>query len=163
MVSRQRIRAAFQAKGETVAMYGKRGDRNSGRTTHRQGGRTFAATLLTCTVAALSIVVPNAAHATAQSFACDSGDLCVYTGIGTGSRCSWSNADPDWYSGSVACSWADDRNVVSAYNHGTSSAYAYVVLYGGANYTGWYECIERGSTTYINDKVRSHRWRNVCA
>ncbi|MEV0743328.1 hypothetical protein AB0I51_47150 [Streptomyces sp. NPDC050549] len=39
----------------------------------------------------------------------------------TGNRCSWSNADSDWTSGTVTCSSADDRNVKSVYNHGTSS------------------------------------------
>lgn len=83
---------------------------------------------------------------------------------GTGSRCSWTNVDPDWYSGSVQCSWSDTQNVGSAYNRGTSSAYGWVVLYTGANYTGTGYCIPQngGSWSSLNVRIRSHRWEAFC-
>lgn len=108
------------------------------------------------------------AHAPAQhdlsplALSCPSGDLCVWpVSDGSSSRCTWSNADPDWQSGSVSCSWSSSRPVMVAYNHGTSTSYDRVCLYTGANYTGSAYYIRQGVQTgpaFPGVKIRSHRW-----
>lgn len=66
--------------------------------------------------------------------ACAAGNVCFYTGSnGTGSKCSWSVADPDWRTGSIVCSWAATTNVRSVWNNGTSSSYSGVRYYLSAN------------------------------
>lgn len=147
-----------------MSSYEQEHDRKSSRMT-RRGRKALVAASLTFATAALGLIAPSSASATAQAWECGSGNLCVYTGAnGTGSRCSWSNADPDWYSGSVQCSWSDTQNVGSAKNSGTSSAYAYVVLYTGANYTGDGYCIAQHGDTWpgLNVRIRSHRWEASC-
>lgn len=38
---------------------------------------------------------------------CPLGDVCFWNGSnGTGSRCAWGSADPDWLNGNIRCSWA---------------------------------------------------------
>lgn len=147
-----------------MSSYEQEHDRKSSRTP-RRGRRALVAAALTFATAALGLIAPSSASATAQAWECSSGDLCIYTGAnGTGSRCSWSNADPDWYSGSIQCSWSDTQVVGSAYNRGTSSSYNWVILYTGANYTGTGYCIPQngGSWAGLNVKFRSHRWEASC-
>ncbi|WP_329281288.1 peptidase inhibitor family I36 protein [Streptomyces sp. NBC_01451] len=137
----------------------------SGRTS-RRGRRALVAASLTFATAALGLVAPGSASATAQAWECSSGSVCIYTGAyGTGSRCSWSNADADWYSGDVQCSWSDTQNVGSVYNRGTSSSYNWVILYTGANYGGTGYCVAQdgGSWSNLNVRLRSHRWRASCS
>ncbi|MFF9038441.1 peptidase inhibitor family I36 protein [Streptomyces sp. NPDC014892] len=127
--------------------------------------RGLAAAALTLAAAGLGLVAPGSASAAPQAWECGSGNLCAYTGgSGNGSRCSWSNADPDWYSGSIQCSWSDNQNVGSAKNSGTSSAYDYVILFTGANYTGTGYCIAQNGDTWanLNVRIRSHRWEADC-
>ncbi|WP_431883069.1 peptidase inhibitor family I36 protein [Micromonospora gifhornensis] len=102
---------------------------------------------------------PTAAQAAAWD--CPSGDLCIWTGTnGTGSRCAWSNADNDWRSGSIVCSWSSTQPYRSVWNRGTSSSYVAVWIYGGANYTGSYDCIAQGDRFgSSNGRARSHRWQ----
>jgi hypothetical protein len=134
--------------------------------TTRTARRTLSAAVITATVAALGLLAPSSAEAAASD--CPSGSLCVWDQINyTGNRCSWSNADSDWTSGTVTCSWADDRNVKSIYNHGTSSAYAGVGVYSGANYSGYIGCAAQGAkgTAVSGDagvKMRSHKWLTSC-
>ncbi|MEV7739713.1 peptidase inhibitor family I36 protein [Streptomyces sp. NPDC088921] len=145
--------------------YEQEHDRKSSRTP-RRGRRGLFAAALTLATAALGLIAPSSASATAQAWECNSGSVCVYSGNnGTGSRCSWSNADPDWYSGDVQCSWADNQVVRSIYNRGTSSSYNWVVLYTGANYTGDHYCWAQngGFGSDFNTKIRSHRWRASCS
>ncbi|MGY1503364.1 peptidase inhibitor family I36 protein [Streptomyces sp. QTS52] len=96
-----------------MSSYEQEHDRKSSRSPRR----ALVAASLTFATATLGLIAPGSASATSQAWECASGSLCIHTGAyGTGSRCSWSNADPDWYSGSVQCSWSDTRNVGSAYN-----------------------------------------------
>lgn len=149
-----------------MSSYEQEHDRKSSRTP-RRGRRALVAASLTFATAALGLIAPNAASASAQAaWDCPSGNLCIWTGNnGTGSRCTWSNADSDWYSGSVQCSWADNQVVGSAKNSGTSSSYNYVILYEGANYGYPGYCIEQHGGTWANldVKLRSHRWRASCS
>jgi hypothetical protein len=148
-----------------MSSYEQEHDRKSSRTP-RRGRRALAAAAITFATGALGLIAPNTASASTQAaWDCPSGDLCVWTGSnGTGSRCTWSNADPDWWSGSIQCSWSDTQNVGSAKNSGTSSSYGYVVLYTGANYTGDGYCIPQHGGTWagLNVRIRSHRWEASC-
>ncbi|MCG7210202.1 peptidase inhibitor family I36 protein [Streptomyces arenae] len=134
--------------------------------TTRTVRRTLSVTVVAATVAALGLLAPSSAEAAASD--CPSGSLCVWDQINyTGNRCSWSNADSDWTSGSVTCSWADDRNVKSVYNHGTSSSYEGVGLYSGAGYSGYLGCIGQGVkgpgvSGSPGLKVLSHKWLTSC-
>jgi hypothetical protein len=91
---------------------------------------------------------------------CPSGDFCIWSGTNaTGSRCSWSNADSDWYSGTIQCSWVDTQSVRSAYNHGTSSSYWGVWVHLEANYNFVWSCLPQGYVwTDVTFGGRSHRW-----
>ncbi|MET9459932.1 peptidase inhibitor family I36 protein [Streptomyces canus] len=149
-----------------MSSYAKEHDRKSGRTP-RRGRRALIATAITFALAALGLIAPSSASASAQAaWDCPSGNLCIWTGTaGTGSRCTWTNADTDWYRAPVVCSWADDRVVGSAKNNGTSSSYDWVVLYDGANYGGTtcYFIAQHGDTwSNLNFKLRSHRWSSIC-
>jgi hypothetical protein len=114
-----------------------------------QGTATAAPSALTGPVSPLAL-------------SCPSGDLCVWpVSDGSSSRCTWSNADPDWQGGSVVCSWSASRPVMVAYNHGTSTSFDRVCLYTGANYTGDAYYIRQGVQTgpaFPGVKIRSHRW-----
>lgn len=127
--------------------------------------RTLSATVVAATVAALGLLAPGSAEAAAS---CPSGSLCVWDQINyTGNRCSWSNADNDWTSAPVVCSWADDRNVKSVYNNGTSSSYEGVGLYSGTGYSGYLGCIGQGVkgpgvSGGPGLKVLSHKWLTSC-
>lgn len=91
---------------------------------------------------------------------CNSGNVCFWDGFGgTGGRCMWSVADPDWTSGSIACSWATTANVKSVYNAGTSSASG-VAYYKNTGYNNRVGCTRQGKKgdlagTY---QLRSHQW-----
>ncbi|MDX3643969.1 peptidase inhibitor family I36 protein [Streptomyces sp. MB09-02B] len=127
--------------------------------------RILAAVGLTAAVASLGLVAPGSASAAPQAWECDTGDVCVWNNInGTGGQCAWTNSDPDWWNGSVQCSWSDTRNVRSVWNRGTSSSYNYVVLYTGANYTGTRYCFgqDGGFDNDFNARIRSHRWQASC-
>lgn len=95
-----------------------------------------------------------------MAWECPAGNVCVWTGAyGTGSRCLWSDADNDWRSGGIRCSWSASQPVRSIFNNGTSSSYAGVALYRGANYQSFYWCVPQG--VLRNDEnvyLRSHRW-----
>jgi hypothetical protein len=99
---------------------------------------------------------------TALALSCSSGNLCVWpVSDGSSSRCSWSNADNDWQSGSVSCSWSSSRPVMAAYNHGASTSYVGVCLYPEANYGGNVGyLVYRGQQTpgFPGVKIRSHKW-----
>ncbi|WP_327399999.1 peptidase inhibitor family I36 protein [Streptomyces sp. NBC_01288] len=147
-----------------MSSYEQEHDRRSSRP-RRRSRMALVAAAITFAMAALGLIAPSSASASAQAWACTSGHVCVYSGInGTGSVCSWSNADPDWWGGDVQCSWSDTQNVGSVYNLGTSSAYNYVALYTGANYTGSHYCFvqDGGYSSNFNVKIRSHRWVASC-
>ncbi|TDV57693.1 peptidase inhibitor family I36 [Actinophytocola oryzae] len=101
---------------------------------------------------------------TVLAWECAAGDLCVWDGAGgTGNRCSWTNADNDWWSTPTVCSWADDRPVKSIYNRGQSTNYLGVNLYSAANYASSSRvlCAWQGTQWEANGtgvKMRSHRW-----
>jgi hypothetical protein len=108
------------------------------------------------------------APATAQhdvsplALSCTSGNMCAWpVSDGSSSRCSWSNADPDWQSGSVTCSWSSSREVRAVYNHGASTSYTGVCLYPAANYGGnvaYYTPRGQQDEGFPNVKIRSHKW-----
>lgn len=80
---------------------------------------------------------------------------------GLGNRCSWTNRDNDWHSGTVVCSWSDDTPVHSAFNNGTNADFSGVNLYRGANYTDLASCLPRGAkgnAPFGPIFLRSHRW-----
>ncbi|MEU8115407.1 peptidase inhibitor family I36 protein [Micromonospora sp. NPDC048947] len=91
---------------------------------------------------------------------CPSGNLCVWDGTGgTGARCLWSDADPDWRSG-ITCSWSLNWPVRSVYNRGTSPAYRGVTLYQGANYvTAQHNLAQGVKNSDVYYYARSHRWQ----
>lgn len=99
-----------------------------------------------------------------QAWECPSGDFCVWENTGgAGRRCNWSNADPDWWSGSIVCSWADDTLVESAFNNGANPDFQSVETFTGANYAAStrFACLRRGvlyNITAGGIKLRSHRW-----
>jgi hypothetical protein len=111
---------------------------------------------------AYHVVSPG--EVTVLAWACDAGDLCVWDGYGgTGNRCSWTNADNDWWNTPVVCSWADDRPVKSIYNRGQNTNYIGVNLYSAANYasSSLVLCAWRGTqweASGTGAKMRSHRW-----
>jgi len=116
--------------------------------------------VLVATFVALLGSGATAAHATASDWECSTGNLCVYNGAdGTGSRCSWSNADNDWLSAPVTCSWAR-RATYSINNQGTSSSYTGVMLYLSPNYENPYICMPQRQSIELPIGVifRSHRW-----
>jgi len=110
----------------------------------------------------VTVHVPTLHDVSPQALSCPSGDLCVWpVSDGSSSRCSWSNADSDWQSGSVTCSWSSSRPVMVVYNHGISSSFDRVCLYTGANYTGSAYYIRQGVQSgpgFPGVKIRSHRW-----
>ncbi|MGJ5898328.1 peptidase inhibitor family I36 protein [Streptomyces niveiscabiei] len=131
----------------------------------RRFRKALAVAGLTGALASLSLVVPGTANAAVRAWECPVGYVCVWSGTnGTGSRCAWSSADPDWWGGSVQCSWSDTQNVRSALNRGTSSAYDGVAFYHGANYTNYSGCLSQngGRDSSFNASLRSHRWVASC-
>ncbi|MFL6122180.1 peptidase inhibitor family I36 protein [Actinophytocola sp.] len=112
------------------------------------------------TVAPAGTAVDDETGAELAAWSCSSGNVCFYTGPdGTGSRCMWSVADPDWATGSIVCSWARTTNVKSVWNRGTSSASG-VAFYSGTNYSGRIGCTRQGQSGNLAGtyKVRSHQW-----
>ena len=98
-----------------------------------------------------------------QAWECSSGNFCVWENTnGTGRRCMWSDADPDWWGGNIVCSWADDTPVESFLNNGTSTRFTGVRVYQGADHNSpIFGCIPRGKRLNITAggvKLRSHQW-----
>lgn len=108
-------------------------------------------------------IVVASSDFTTQAWECPAGNFCVWENTnGTGRRCLWSDADPDWWSGSIVCSWADDTPVESFLNNGTSTRFTGVQAYMSANYQNpaW-GCIPRGQPKNVlngGTKLRSHQW-----
>ncbi|MFJ6673012.1 peptidase inhibitor family I36 protein [Actinosynnema sp. NPDC091369] len=99
---------------------------------------------------------------TAQAWECPSGNFCAWTGLdGTGSRCSWSDYDPDWRSGSITCSWSGGLKVQSYRNNGVSPTLTGVNVYQAADYGSWFDCAPQQSYWNVTAGgvfLRSHRW-----
>jgi hypothetical protein len=111
------------------------------------------------------VAVPaDVSSASVAAWECSSGDFCAWTGLnGTGSRCAWTNADPDWRGGAIQCSWSGSQRVQSYWNRGTSTSYRGVKLYQSANYTNLAYCAPQGTAWNIADGgtfLRSHQWGN---
>ncbi|MEE1928658.1 peptidase inhibitor family I36 protein [Streptomyces sp. TRM 70351] len=93
--------------------------------------------------------------------ACARGHVCFYTGAnGTGAKCAWSVADPDWTQGAQRCSWSQSRNVKSVWNRGTATNFSGVAYYQWRNYSTRKGCTRqdrRGNLagTYM---LKSHQW-----
>ncbi|GAA0915246.1 peptidase inhibitor family I36 protein [Streptomyces thermoalcalitolerans] len=109
------------------------------------------------------LALPGTATAAPTEWgACASGNVCFYTGDnGTGQKCSWSVADPDWTQGDIKCSWAETKNVQSVWNRGTSKSYTGVAYYRWADYNTRMGCTpqgKRGNLTGNGYKLKSHRW-----
>ncbi|MBP2324701.1 hypothetical protein JOF56_005086 [Kibdelosporangium banguiense] len=103
------------------------------------------------------------ADVSTMAWECASGNFCAWTGLdGKGSRCSWSDADPDWLSGTVRCSWAGSQKVQSYLNNGTSSRFTGVEIYLNPNYVTKFHCVLQGgqgwNVTEGGVFLRSHRW-----
>ncbi|MEU0797313.1 peptidase inhibitor family I36 protein [Amycolatopsis sp. NPDC005961] len=92
---------------------------------------------------------------------CSLGNVCFWNGFGgTGGRCMWSVADPDWTSGAIRRSWATNAEVKSVYNRGTSSGFTGVRYYRNTGYNNSAGCTRQGQKgdlagTY---QIRSHQW-----
>ncbi|MEU5266452.1 hypothetical protein [Amycolatopsis sp. NPDC021455] len=88
---------------------------------------------------------------------CPAGNACFYNDLGK--MCNWSDADPDWSSGAIRCSWARTRPAVYVYNHGTSPAFTAVAFYRGTNYTSYDGCMGQGWEGSIGPVyLLSHKW-----
>jgi hypothetical protein len=127
----------------------------------------FMALLLLAALGNVAGVANAAPHASSArpaiaAWDCPTGDLCVWNQEnGVGARCTWSNADPDWLSGSIRCSWAGTSPVRSFYNHGVSTSFSGVTLYLSPNYQNKYFCAPQGSTWNVPSPgvfLRSHKW-----
>ncbi|MEV7541573.1 peptidase inhibitor family I36 protein [Streptomyces sp. NPDC089915] len=121
---------------------------------------TAALVPATAEAAPAAVPVPSREALARAAIDCGSGNVCFWTEFNfTGQRCAWSEADPDWLSGSIRCSWAGTTNVKSAFNAGVSSATG-VAYYLGTDYTDRIGCERRqhGANLAGTYKVRSHRW-----
>lgn len=96
-----------------------------------------------------------------QALSCPGSNMCAWpVSDGSRNRCSWTNADVDWQSAPVTCSWSSSSPVWAVYNNGTSQSYAGVCLYAGANYANWQIWVARGVSVsgLPGVKIRSHKW-----
>jgi hypothetical protein len=94
-------------------------------------------------------------------FSCTAGSICFYSGRdGTGDKCQWSDDDPNWNSGSIVCSWADEKPVASVYNHGQDDDFTGVAFYSQSDYRTREGCTRQGQAGNLSGdyKVASHRW-----
>ncbi|WP_089154304.1 peptidase inhibitor family I36 protein [Micromonospora sp. NBS 11-29] len=126
---------------------------------HTTSVRMFAAAAAATVLSVLGATAPASADNWVGS--CDPGNVCFYTGWnGTGSKCSWSDADPDWANGNIQCSWALTSNVLSVWNNGQSTAYQGVVYYYSNNYNDRAGCTRRWNRGNLQGtyKLRSHQW-----
>lgn len=123
-----------------------------------------AAAFVMSVAAVASFALPaSTAQAAPAAVDCASGNVCFWTGANfTGMKCGWSDADPDWQSGDIRCSWSATHNVKSVWNAGTSSRFTGVVYYKGANQD---EDDRAGCTRQQHGgnlagtyKLRSHKW-----
>ncbi|MTE17737.1 hypothetical protein F0L17_01030 [Streptomyces sp. TRM43335] len=105
---------------------------------------------------------PTDAQTAAAAASCSTGYVCFWTGLDyTGSKCTWLDGDPDWYSGSIRCSWAANGTPArSVYNAGTSTRWTGVAYYAGANYVSRVGCTPQGRGGNFTQPraLRSHRW-----
>jgi hypothetical protein len=110
----------------------------------------------------VTIPVPAQHDVSPLALSCSSGNLCVWpVSDGSRNRCSWSNADNDWWNSPVVCSWSSSSAVQAVYNHGASTSYTGVCLYPAANYggdTAYY--VTRGQQVqgWPGVIIRSHKW-----
>lgn len=89
---------------------------------------------------------------------CPSQHFCAWSGTnGSGSMCHWSGDDPDWYSGSIRCSWASSRNVRSVYNNGTSGRGVNTYRADGSR-VGCTASGGAGNYTGAGHRIKSHSW-----
>ncbi|MFL6140883.1 MAG: peptidase inhibitor family I36 protein [Labedaea sp.] len=97
-----------------------------------------------------------------QAWECSELHICFWTGRnGTGSRCTWDIADPDWTSGGIVCSWAKTKNVASVMNLGTSSdGSTGVAYYTSTDYNNRIGCTrnQHGGNLAGTYQLRSHKW-----
>jgi hypothetical protein len=106
-----------------------------------------ALAVASATALAAVLALPGTAAAAPTAWgACAEGNVCFYTGDnGTGQKCSWSVADPDWTQGTTRCSWSQTTNAQSVWNRGTSSSYTGVAYYQWANYNTRMGCTDQGA------------------
>ncbi|MEU2678396.1 peptidase inhibitor family I36 protein [Streptomyces sp. NPDC007107] len=111
--------------------------------------------------AASAVAQPTAAQSAAAAASCASGHVCFWSGANyTGSKCTWLDADPDWYAGSLQCSWAKNGTLArSVWNAGTSSKSG-VAYYSGASYSNRVGCTPQGKGGNFTQgrALRSHQW-----
>lgn len=109
-----------------------------------------------------TLITPTSASAAPDAWQCTPGAFCVYTGDnGTGSVCAWTGDDPDWTSGSSACSWARGTRVQSAFNNGLSGSP--VAAYTATSFGGTRAfCLVKGrkiNLSGVGTYLRSHTWK----
>jgi hypothetical protein len=98
------------------------------------------------------------------AWTCSTGNVCFWTGFdGTGSRCMWDVADPNWATGAYVCSWARTTNVKSVWNRGTNSSLTGVAYYLRPNYSDRIGCTPQGARGNLRGTYMlwSHRWINT--
>ncbi|MFE9093398.1 peptidase inhibitor family I36 protein [Streptomyces sp. NPDC007264] len=124
--------------------------------------RSALAAATSAAALAAVLALPGTSHAAATAWgSCAEGTVCFYTGSdGTGSKCAWTEADPDWTQGLIKCSWSQTTNVKSVWNRGTDSSLTGVAYYQWANYNTRKGCTPQGTRgnlagTYM---LKSHRW-----
>lgn len=122
---------------------------------------TGAAAQATSATAPVAVPVHHR-DVTVLAWECPSGDFCVWENTGgTGRRCNWNVADPDWQGGTIRCSWSGSTKVESALDNGNDSSFASVAVYLQANYGSRWGCFDRGVTYNVTAGgvlLRSHRW-----
>ncbi|WP_394618903.1 peptidase inhibitor family I36 protein [Lentzea sp. JNUCC 0626] len=106
--------------------------------------------------------MPTQQNVSTMALSCGSGDFCAWrTYDGSGGRCSWSNADNDWWTAPVTCSWSSSNPVWSVYNNGANASYAGVCMYPVANYGGneaWWAPRGKPLQGWPVVIIRSHKW-----
>ncbi|WP_285744327.1 peptidase inhibitor family I36 protein [Lentzea sp. NBRC 105346] len=93
---------------------------------------------------------------------CPVGSVCFWNDAdGTGSRCEWDIADPDWLDGEFMCSWADRDNVMSVLNNSApGESRSTLVFFAESGYQQPIACEVPGQRINLKGtyRVRSHKW-----
>jgi len=113
------------------------------------------------TTSPVTIPAPVRHDLSPLALSCPLGNLCAWpVSDGSSNRCSWFNADNDWWTSPTVCSWASSRTVNAVYSNGTS-ANAGVCLYPAANYggnTAYFVAQGQQAPGFPGVRIRSHRW-----
>jgi hypothetical protein len=91
----------------------------------------------------VTVYAPVQNDVSVQALSCTSGNMCAWpVSDGSRNRCSWGNADNDWQTAPVTCSW--------------SSSSAVWAVYGGN--IAYYVARGQQADGFPGVKIRSHKW-----